>query len=171
MNIHLTINGKQASKVLLALPLALLVTAPHAQKAGAKVGFVNVQKVLEATPGGQTVAAVRKQADTELGAQAKKIQALQQKANTGPLSAADRQALDTYVKTYNATTQKYQKQIADKFAPVAKTVNNAVAVTARAQGYSMVFDYAIAQQSGLVIYADTKSTDLTQAVVNQVKKK
>jgi outer membrane protein len=171
MNIHVTINARHAAKFLLALPLVLLATAPQAQqKTGMKVGLVNVQKVLAATPGGQSVAAIRKQADTDLGAQAKKIQALQQKGATAPLSAADRQALDTYVKTYNASTQKYQKQIADKFAPVAKTVNTAVATAAKAQGYSMVFDYAIAQQSGMIIYADTKTTDITQAVITRVKK-
>ncbi len=157
-------------KLLLLAPLALLLTAPGAQKAGSKIAVVNVQKVLAATPGGQGVAAIRKQADADLKKQADAVRALQQKVAGGGASAADRQALDTAVRTFNAANANYQKQIQAKFEPVSKTVNAAVATAARAQGYGLVFDGAIAQQTGLVIYADLKSTDLTDAVVKQLKK-
>ena len=157
-------------KLLLAAPLALLLSAPHAQKAGTKIAIVNVQKILAATPGGQSVAALRKQADADLNKQAAAVRDLQQKTAGGAATAADRQALDTAIKTFNAANAKYQKQIQAKFEPVSKTVNAAVAAAAKVQGYALVLDGAIAQQTGLVIYADLKSTDLTDAVVKQLKK-
>lgn len=156
-------------KLLLLTPLALLLTAPSAQKAGTKIAVVNVQKVLAATPGGADVAALRKQADADLKKQSDAVRALQQKVAGGG-TAADRQALDTATKTFNAANAKYQQQIQAKFEPVSKTVNAAVAAAAKAQGYGLVFDGAIAQQTGLVIYADLKSTDLTDSVIKQLKK-
>lgn len=154
------------------LPAAavLLVTTPHAQKSGSKVGIVNVQQVLAAAPGGAGLASLRKQVDADLKKQADGIRALQQKVATGGATPADRQALQTALQTYNAAGQRYQKQLQERFAPVSKTVNGAVSAAAKAQGYNLVLDYTIAQQSGLVIYADVKNTDLTQAVIKQLKK-
>ena len=158
-------------KAVVLAPLALLlVSAPHAQKSGMKVGIVNVQKVLAAAPGGASFASIRKQADADLGAQAKKIQALQQKIASGGATAADRQTLDTSVRTYNAAQEKYNKQLSTNFTPVKKTVDAALASAAKAQGFALVLDYAVAQQSCLVIYADSKATDLTAAVIKQLKK-
>lgn len=158
--------------VAASLPIGavLLVTMPQAQKASVKIGIVNVQKVLEVAPGGAGLASLRKQVDADLKKQATNIQALQQKVASGSATAADRQTLATATQTYNATGQRYQKQLQDRFAPVAKTVNTAVAATAKAQGYNLVLDYAVAQQSGLVIYAETSKMDLTQAVIKQLKK-
>ena len=147
----------------------LLVTNPKAQKTGTKIAIVDVQKVLSAAPGGSGLAALRKQVDADLSKQATTIRTLQQKVAAGSATAADRQALNTAMQTYSAASERYQKQLATKFEPVAKTVNNAVAKAAKAQGYSLVLDYSIAQQSGLVIYADLKSTDLTQTVIKQLK--
>jgi len=162
----ITIN---ISKLALLTPFALLLTAPQAATGGTKLGIVNVQRVLAATPGGASVAQLRKQADTDLGAQAKKIQQLQAKISNGG-TATDRQNLELAMKSYQAAQQRYQKQLADKFKPVAGVVNSAVERAAKANGYSLVLDYAVAQQSGLVIYADNKSTDLTDAVIKQLKK-
>lgn len=153
-----------------AVPFAAFTVAPHAQTKTAKVGIVNVQRVLAATPGGANVAALRKKADTDLGAQAKKIQSLQTKVSTNAATAADRQALDVALKTFQTAQQNYTKQVTTAFQPIASVVNTAVAKTAAAQGFTIVLDYVVAQQSGLVIYADGKATDLTDAVIKTVKK-
>lgn len=157
-------------KLLLISPLALLTTLPHAQKAGTRIGIVNVQTMLDKTPGGSGVAALRKKADADLGAQAKKIQDLQQKAAGRQVSAQERQTYDTLVKTYNTANANYQKQIAAQFAPVAGKVNAAVASAAKTNGYSIVLDYGVSQRSGLVIYADAKNVDLTQAAIRALRK-
>lgn len=162
----LTLNLKPL--VLLA-PLALLATAPHAQRGGSKVGVVNVESVLQKVPGGKAVADLRKKADTDLGNQTKQIQALQQKVASGSASASDRQALDTAVRTFNAAQQNYSKQIAAQFQPVAGRVNTAVAAAAKAGGFAIVFDAGVAARSGLIIYADNNATNLTSAVLKQIK--
>lgn len=172
MKLTVTLDARSLlfGAALAALPFAAFTVVPHAQTKAAKVGIVNVQRVLAATPGGANVAALRKKADTDLGAQAKKIQALQAKISTNAATAADRQALDVALKTYQTAQQNYGKQVSTAFQPVAGVVNSAVAKTAAAQGFTIVMDYAVAQQSGLVIYADSKATDLTDAVIKSVKK-
>lgn len=157
-------------KLLLISPLALIATVPHAQKGATRIGIVNVQTMLGSTPGGSAVAALRKKADADLGAQAKKIQDLQQKAAGRQASAQERQAYDTLVKTYNTANANYQKRIAAQFAPVAGKVNAAVAAAAKTNGYGIVIDYGVSQRSGLVIYADAKNVDLTQAAIKALKK-
>lgn len=159
----MTINLKP---LLLLAPAALLLTVPQAQKGASKVGVVNVDQVLLKVSGGQAVADLRKKADADLQAQGKKIQALQQK--TSP-TAADRQTLETAVKTYNAAQQNYAKQIAAKFQPVASKVNTAVAAAAKAGGFAVVFDAGVAQRTGLIIYADANATNLTDAVIKKLK--
>lgn len=159
----MTVNLKP---LLLLAPAALLLTVPQAQKGASKVAVVNVDQVLQKVAGGQAVADLRKKADADLQAQGKKIQALQQKANP---TAADRQALDTAIKTFNAAQQNYAKQIATKFQPVATKVNTAVAAAAKAGGFAVVFDAGVAQRTGLIIYADANATNLTSAVIKQLK--
>ncbi|WP_027480662.1 OmpH family outer membrane protein [Deinococcus pimensis] len=156
------------------VPLAVLGTlafgalAPHAQNTAQKLAYVDVQSVLKAHPKYGELDALNKQAQAALKPTQDKIAAIQQKGNNA--TAADRQTLDALAKTYQADAQKWQKQIQDKTDPVLAQVNTAVAATAKAQGVTMVLDKNIAATSGLVIYADEKSLDLTSAVSAQLKK-
>ena len=163
----ITIDLGKLAPVLLVAPLALLVTVPHAQKGATKIGIVDSTAVTGAVPGGQAVTDLRKKADADIAAQTKKIQTLQQKASP---TAADRQALDTAVKTLQAAQQNYAKQLNTQFKPVADKVNAAVAAAAKAGGFSIVFDAGVAQRSGLIIYANSNATNITQSVLKQVKK-
>ncbi|ADV66995.1 OmpH family outer membrane protein [Deinococcus maricopensis] len=160
-----------AKTALLALGATAALAAPaSAQAASTKIGIVNVDTVIAALPGASNYASLRKKADADLAAQAKKISDLQAKVASGKATSADQTTLKNAITAYNTSNANYQKQIQSQFSPLAKKVDAAISAVAKANGYAMIFDYAVAQRSGLVIYANTASTDITSLVVKQVKK-
>lgn len=156
------------------IPLAVLGTiafgalVPQAQTGTQKIAYVDVQTVVKAHPKFGEVDALTKQGQAALKPTQDKITAIQKKGTAA--TAADRQNLDTLVKTYQTEAQKWEKQVSDKNAPILKDVDAAVSAAAKAQGVTMVLDKTIAATSGLVIYADEKAMDLTGAVSTQLKK-
>ncbi|ADV66994.1 OmpH family outer membrane protein [Deinococcus maricopensis] len=161
-------NVKQMLPVAVVAAFAVGTLAPHAQTAPQKVGFVNVQTVLEAHAGNAAINDLRKKADTELKPLETQLNTIQQKGANA--TAAEKQQFNTLLDTYNAKAKTYQDQINAKVAPIEKDVDAAVATAAKANGFAIVMDQATAAQSGLVVYADN-GADLTTAVVNQVKAK
>jgi len=147
--------------------LAFGTLAPHAQNAGMKIGYVDVQALLKAHPKYGDVDTLNKQAQTALKPTADQLKAIQDKGQNA--SAAERQQYETLAKTYQTNAQKWQDQINTKLQPLTEDINKAVAATAAKQGFSMILDKNVAASSGLVIYADTKSLDLTDAVVKTLK--
>lgn len=158
-----------AMKLALLLPLGLLTLHPRAAQAGARTGVVNVQTVVAAMPGGEGFVALSKKSDTDILARQKTLQTLLSKARARGASSADKAAYTTAAKAYQATTQKYGKDLAALFAPLATRVNTAVASVAKASGYGVVFDQQSAREQGIVIYANAQATDLTAAVVAKIK--
>lgn len=151
---------------LLASGFALGSLAPHAQTAPQKVAFVNVAEVLKAHPDNAGIVALQDKANKELKGYDDQIKAIQGKANP---TAADKDKMNQLIKTAQTAAQNYQKQIADKSAPIEKSVDTAVSAAAKANGVAIVMDKATAAQSGLVVYADD-STDITAAVTKSLKK-
>lgn len=141
---------------------------PHAQTAPQKVGFVDTLKVLQAHPMNSIIQDLNAKANKDLQPLQEQIKALQAKGSN--LSAKEKQDLDTAIKTYQASSEKWQKQINANLAPLTEEVNKAVAVTAKKDGFSIVMDRSTAASSGLVIYADEASTDFTDDVIKAVKK-
>ncbi|WP_420596030.1 OmpH family outer membrane protein [Deinococcus sp.] len=158
-----------AQTTLLAAALITGLAGAATIKAG-KIGLVDVQKVIESTKSGPAFAAIDNKANADLDAQFKNLQALQTKANSGKASAAELEALKKAQATYQASSKSYNAQREKAFAPVAASVNGAVAATAKAQGYTVVLDMRKAASGGVVIYANAQATDLTAAVQKTVKK-
>lgn len=152
---------------LLAGGLALGTLTPHAQTAPQKVAFVNVAEVLKNHPGNAAVVAIQAKASAELKDYENQIKAIQAKGSSA--TAAEKDKADQLMKTAQAAAQNYQKQIAEKSAPIEKAVDAAVSAAAKANGVAIVMDKATAAQSGLVVYADD-STDITAAVIKSLKK-
>lgn len=163
------LNLSPAQTTLLAAALITGLAGAATIKAG-KVGLVDVQKVIESSKGGAAYVSLGQKADTDLGKQGQAIQALQAKANTGKASAADLQALKKAQTTYQTALKNYDVQRRKAFAPVAGSVNAAVAAAAKAQGFTVVFDKRKAASSSIVIYANAQTTDLTAAAQKAVKK-
>ncbi|EYB67905.1 outer membrane chaperone Skp [Deinococcus phoenicis] len=153
----------------LILPLALLMTVPHAQQKGKRVGFVDVQQAVTALPGSSTYLNLSKKVDADLKAKQTNLQQLAARAASSR-SAADRQALQKAQQSFVSAQQGYQQRLATEFKPLASRINSAVASVAKANGYSVVMDRRVAAQSNLVVYANNQSTDLTAAVVKALKK-
>ncbi|MGY2895311.1 OmpH family outer membrane protein [Deinococcus sp. UYEF24] len=158
-------------KVVLLAPLALFALQPHAQQSKTKLGIVNVQTVVAALPGSAGYVALTKKADADIQAQAKSVQALLAKASAAGATTASRAAYTTAAKKYQASAQSYQKQLQVSFAPLASRVNAAVAVVAKAGGFSVVLDQRVARDTRLIIYANSQTTDLTPAVTAKLKAK
>ena len=148
--------------------LALGTLAPHAQTAPQKIGYVDVQAVLQASPKYGDVDALYKKSQADLKPATDQLKAIQDKGASA--TAAERQQYDTLLKTYQANAKKWEDQVNAKLTPLNADVNAAVSKVAQAQGFSMVLNKGVAAGSQLVIYADEKSLDLTPAVIAQIKK-
>ncbi|MFC3862114.1 OmpH family outer membrane protein [Deinococcus antarcticus] len=155
-------------RFLFLLPIALLITSPHAQNGRGRVGFVNVPKLVTALPGGANYTAIRKKADTDLTNQQKNLQALLTKVNASP-TAANKAAFSKAQQTYANSQKTYQTQIANAFKPLATKLNGAIAKVAKANGFNVVLDQEVAARTRLVVYANGTS-DLTAAVTKELKK-
>ncbi|NJK46422.1 MAG: OmpH family outer membrane protein [Pleurocapsa sp. SU_196_0] len=161
---------KKILPILLAVAATAAFTVPLAQTRATRIGFVTAQKVLENHPQGKGVLDQRKKAEEELKPLQAQIVALQQKIGTGSATAAERQQYETLVKSYQTRLKALQDKQNKLLEPITKQVDAAVGKVAKAQGYVLVMDRAIAASSGLVIYADPEGTDLTDEVIAEVKK-
>jgi outer membrane protein len=161
-------------KKLLPIAAAVAITAaftvPMAQSRATRIGFVNAQNVLKNHPQGARILDAQKKAQDELKGILDRIEALQVKVANNTITPAERQQLETLRKTGQARQTALNTQISKLLEPVTKEVDVAVNKVAKAQGFVLVMDRAIAQQSGLVIYADPDGTDLTEEVIKEVKK-
>jgi outer membrane protein len=161
---------KKILPIIAAIAVTAAFTVPLAQTRATRIGFVTAQKVLENHPQGKGVLDQRKKAEDELKPLQTQIVALQQKIGAGSATAAERQQYETLVKSYQTRLKALQDRQNKLLEPITKEVDAAVAKVAKAQGYVLVMDRAIAASSGLVIYADPDGTDLTDEVIAEVKK-
>ncbi|UQN05387.1 OmpH family outer membrane protein [Deinococcus sp. QL22] len=153
---------------LLLLPFALMVTVPHAQQSRSRVGFVNVQAAVKAMPNSATYLKLNTNVTADLAARTKSIQALAVKA-AASRKAADQQALVKAQQAFRTTQNGYQSRLNTAFAPLATKLNATVAKVAKTSGFTVVLDQSIAAKTGLVVYANSQTTDLTPAVIKALK--
>ena len=154
---------------LLLLPLFLLATVPQAQTKNTRLGFVNVQKVVAAVPGGGPYLDLRRKVDTDLAKRQVNIQQLTVKANR-TRAKADADALKKAEQSFVTAQKNYQTRLAESFKPIGKRVDTTIAAVAKSNGFGVLFDYEVAASSKLVVYANTAKTDLTPAVLKALKK-
>ncbi|TSA85862.1 OmpH family outer membrane protein [Deinococcus detaillensis] len=167
MKVELNLSAKQTT--MLAAVLITGLAGAATIKAG-KLGLVDVQQVIASSKGGADFTAINKKADSALAIQVKTIQTLQNKISSGKASAADVQTLSKAQTTYQTASKTYDAQRQKAFAPIAPAVNAAVAAAAKAQGYTVVLDKRKAAASGVIIYANSQTTDLTAAAQKALKK-
>lgn len=159
-------NAKALAPLALMAAFGLGTLAPHAQTNAGKVGFVNVKALFAAYPGSKDLDALQAKAQKDLGDLQTQMQQIQAKGAAA--TAADKTKFQQLSDTYNTKMKDYDKQISDKAAPMEKSVDTALGAYAKANGFSIIMDRAVAQQSGLVIYAD-EATDVTEAVKKNIK--
>jgi len=140
----------------------------EAQKGASKVGFVDIQRALEADPKGAAVGASKKKLEAQLREIQTQLVPLQNKGAAA--TAAEKQKISTLQKTAQDAISKYQADSKAQLAPVEKALNTLIASTAQAQGFTIVMDRAAAATSGLVVYANVAATDITDTVIKAMKK-
>lgn len=163
------INAKALAPVALVAAFGLGTLAPHAQTTPQKVGFVDVQTIMNAQPVGKELTELRKKADAELGALEKQIRDIDAKG--AQATAAEKQNRTTLVSTFQAKAKTYDTQIQGMQARVTaaeKAADTAISTVAKSNGYSIVMDRRVAATSGLVVFAEN-GTDLTDAAVKALK--
>ena len=156
-------------RTLLLLPLFLLTTVSQAQTKNTRVGFVNVQKVVAAVPGGGPYLDLRKRVDTDLAKREQSIRQLTLKANR-TRTKADTDALKKAQQSYANAQKNYQSRLAQAFKPIGKRVDSTIAAVAKSSGFGVVLDTEVAARSKLVVYANVAKTDLTPAILKALKK-
>lgn len=154
---------------LLLLPLALLSTVPQAQKTRSRVGFVNVQQAVAAMPNSASYLSLQKRVDADLKAKQTNLQKLAAQAQK-TRKTADVQAYQKAQQGLVTAQKNHQTRLAKEFKPLQTRLNSVVAAVARSSGFSVVLDRRVAAQSGVVVYANSQTTDLTTAVVKALKK-
>ncbi|PTA69223.1 OmpH family outer membrane protein [Deinococcus arcticus] len=160
------ISAKVMAPLALAAAFGLGTVAPHAQTTPQKVGFVDVDKLLQAHPNYKDVQEIEKKAEAELGPIDKQIKAIDAKGASA--TAAEKQTRETLVKTIQSKADAYNKQMEPKVTAMEKAVDGAITSVAKSNGYSIIMDRDVAAKSGLVIYADG-SAEITDAVAKAVK--
>lgn len=150
----------------LVVAFALGQVTPHAQTGAQKVGFVDVQALFAVSASHKEVQALSAKAQAELAPLEKQIQDLDAKGSA--MTAAERDKRTQLVTTFTAKAKDYDAQIKAKAAPVEAAIDKALGDYAKANGFSVVMDRTVAQQSNLVVYADS-ATDITEAVKKNIK--
>ncbi|MEO8504310.1 MAG: OmpH family outer membrane protein [Acidobacteriota bacterium] len=160
----------------LVLAAALVLPSPG-QAQAAKIGIIDVQKILtDSAPGKEAVAKIKALQDAKLGEAKSKqdeIAALRQKINDGRLSLAEDKLADLEKQVDDKTTdfrrfqddaqKELQRRQEEAFDVIEKRVNPIIAELGKAGAFGIIlrkFD------SGLV-YADD-SLDITEQVIQKL---
>jgi outer membrane protein len=153
------------------VPIAILSFAAIAQESGTKLGFVSVNVLIQATPEGQTVLEIRRAASEELRPIQSQLGTYNQQAQAGTLSEADRAQANLLELDYTQKIQDYQSKLDAAYSSFSQVIDPAIAQSAKDQGFSVVMNSELAASSGLVIYADFDTTNLTEDVKAKLQTK
>lgn len=158
--------SKWLAPITIVAAFALGALSPQAQTSGFKVGFVNVDTLFAAHPGDKEIKALQSKYHTELTDLSKKIKALDAKGTK--ITASEKDQRVQMMTTYNTKAKSYDQQMKTKGAPIEAAVDKALASYAKSNGYSIIMNSGVAQQTGLVVYAEP-STNLTEAIKKTIK--
>lgn len=134
-----------------------------------KIGFVNVDSVVQAHEDYDKIKNLRDSGEKELKPVADQIKALQLKLQAGNATAKEQQDYQLLTKTFQDTQKKWNDKVNAILEPVTKEIDGRIDKWAKDQGFAILMDRKVAQNSGLVIYGD-EATDVTEAVVKLIKK-
>jgi outer membrane protein len=152
-------------------PVAILSFGAIAQEPGTKLGFVSVNALIQTTPEGQAVLEIRRAASEELRPIQNQLGIYNQQAQAGTLSEADRAQANLLELDYTQKIQEFQANLDSAYSSFSQAIDPAIAQSAKDQGFSVVMNSEVAASSGLVIYADLDTTNLTEDVKAKLQAK
>lgn len=153
------------------LALLLVVAAPvmaQAQEPAATNAYVNTQYLISLHPSYPEIMALQERISAELGSLNRQARELMERSQaSGGLSPDDQEVLNVTLVTLESLGQQLDEELGRLVQPVLLEITEAIAAVAEAHGIGMVFDYGVASESGLIVYADP-ATDITSLVEAQL---
>lgn len=140
-----------------------------AQSESSRVAYVNSVEVVQAHSQFSKVKEVQDQAKAEINPLNEQLKALQNKIQAGSATQADKDKYVELSKSVRDLAAKWAKKQNELLDPINEAANTAVSKVAKDQNFGIVFDYSVANESSLVIYAE-KELDITDAVIGSMKK-
>ena len=150
-----------------AFVLACTMAPEGAQQPATANAYVNSQYLISLHPSYPEIVALQERIGAELGALNQQARELMERSQAGGLSPDDQEALNVTLVTLESMSQQFDEELGRLLQPVLLEITEAIATVAEANGIGMVFDYGVASESGLIVYADP-STDLTALVEAQL---
>ena len=146
------------------------VSSVRALPAAARIGYVTVPSVIQATPAGSALKKVEAARATEAKPITDKLKVLQPKMRAASATFEERDQWDALNKQYAVIAKKYDVQFQKIVQPFDKKLLNAIKKSADSQGFSLIVDGIIATDSGLLLYANQDAANITKDVIAQFKK-
>lgn len=155
--------------ILAALAVALLGSLNlQAQAPEARIAFVNSQQAINAHPAGEAARQVEQRGIAEITEIQNNLNAILDRARSGAqLTPEEQEAYQTGQIALESTAQRYFDEVGAAAQPAVLAVDEALKAVAAEQGYTVVFDYEVAEQSGMVVYAQD-GLDITQLVIDRL---
>jgi len=162
---------KRITLIILAAVAVALVGSLNlqAQSPGMRIAFVNSQQAIDAHPAGQSAREVERRGVAEINEIQESLDAIMERARSGAtITPEEQEAFQTGQIALESTAQRYSEEVAEAAEPAVEAVDSALKQVASEQGYTIVFDLQVAQQSGLIVYAED-GLDITDLVVERIQ--
>jgi len=155
--------------ILAAAAVALLGSLNlQAQAPEARIAFINSQQAINAHPAGAAAREVEQRGIAEITEIQNNLNAILERARSGAqLTPEEQEAFQTGQIALESTAQRYRDEVAVAAQPAVQAVDETLKAVAAEQGYTVVFDYEVAEQSGLIVYAQD-GLDITQLVIDRL---
>ena len=140
----------------------------QAQAPEARIAFINSQQAINAHPAGAAAREVEQRGIAEITEIQNNLNAILERARSGAqLTPEEQEAFQTGQIALESTAQRYRDEVAVAAQPAVQAVDETLKTVAAEQGYTVVFDYEVAEQSGLIVYAQD-GLDITQLVIDRL---
>lgn len=140
----------------------------QAQAPSTRIAFINSQQAIDAHPAGATAREIEQRGVAEITEIQNSLNAIIERAQSGAtITPEEQEAFQTGQLALEATAARYSQDVASAAEPAVVAVDTALKAIAAEQGYTVVFDYEVARQSGLVVYAED-GLDITQLVIDRL---
>jgi outer membrane protein len=146
------------------------ISSVRALPSAARIGYVTVPSVIQATPAGSALKKVEAARGTETKPITDTLKVLQPKMRAGSATFEERDQWDALNKKYATIAKKYDVQFQKIVQPFDKKLLTAIKKSADSQGFSLIVDGIIATDSGLLLYANQDAANITKDVITQFKK-
>src|SRR5690625_4478424 len=126
----------------------------QAQAPEARIAFINSQQAINAHPAGAAAREVEQRGIAEITEIQNNLNAIMERARSGAqLSPEEQEAFQTGQIALESTAQRYVEEVAAAAEPAVQAVDQALKAVASEQGYTVGFDYEVAEQSGRVVHS------------------